>query len=458
MTSRRATRALIPLALSAIACGCDVLDPDPANRAPVVATVTASPWTVSPDSTADVAVQASDPEGAALDYRWQATAGWFESGSYEAEAVWRAPSSTGPCTLTVTVDDGRDAASASVTVDVAPFANEPHLSVAAAEQHFGLEGDLLPVRLENVGGGAAAWSAVFSAGWATPSPAGGTLAPAAVDTVWLAADRSVLSPGPHVADLVVKAAGDESHELAFGLVQPWTYAVIAQYPHDTAAFTQGLVWRDGWIYEGTGLYGESSLRRVDLETGQVMQRVDLGFGYFGEGITIWQDRVIQLTWTNNTAFVWTLDDFSPLGTLDYPTQGWGLTHDGTRLVMSDGTSHLYFRDPDDFGELGRLNVTAWGTPLLRINELEWIDGAVWANVWLTDYVVRIDPDSGEVTDVVDLSGLLTPEEAVPADVLNGIAHDPATGRTWVTGKLWPWVFEIAVIDPVTGEQWAFTIR
>jgi len=427
--------------------GCSVLDPDPPNRAPVVASVTAEPAVVSPDSAAVVSVAARDPEGVPLDYRWRATAGWFDSGSTEAAAVWRAPAHTGACTLTVTVDDGRDAVVASVFVTVTPHANEPHLVLSANQRSFGRTDDRLPVRVTNEGGAEADWTAVFDADWATPAPASGHLAPTASDTLWLEADRTALPAGLHTGILTLQAGGGEAAVLGFGIVQPWTYEVVARHPHDSAAFTQGLFWHAGRLYEGTGRYGRSSLRRVVLETGAVEQQVDLEPGYFGEGIALWQDRIIQLTWLNQTAFVWDLDGFAPQGSLAYPTQGWGLTADGTRLIMSDGSANLYFRDPDTFAETGRVSVTVFGAALDRLNELEWIGGGVWANVWRTDDVVRIDPDTGEVSDIVDFSGLLTPEEAGPADVLNGIAHDPATGRTWVTGKLWPWLFEIRLVDP-----------
>jgi len=453
---RTRTHIIILAALLAAMAGCAILDPDPANRPPVIDAVTAAPQTVSPDSAAAVAVQASDPEGVDLDYRWRSSAGWFESGTYESEAVWRAPATTGFCTLTVTVDDGRDETSASLTMSVTPYANEPHLVATAVEQYF-IE-DRMPVRLTNWGNAQAVWEASSTVDWAAPEPAAGTLGPAEFDTIWFEADRTGLAAGPHTADLIVQTVGGETLSMRFGLVIPWAFEVVARYPHDPAAFTQGLVWHDGSLYESTGLYGHSSLRQVTLETGQVLRQVDLHPSDFGEGITIWQDRIIQLTWRNNTAYVWALADFSPLGTFAYDTQGWGLTHDGGRLVMSDGTSTLYFRDPDTFAETGRVTVTAYGRQLSFLNELEWIAGGVWANVWYSDSVVRIDPESGEVTDLVDLSGLLTPEEDLAADVLNGIAHDPATGRTWVTGKRWPWLFEIELVDPSSDGQRFFFAR
>jgi len=424
------TIPLVAALVLAFVAGCDVLDPDPANKAPVIDTVTASPRTVSPDSAAAVAAQASDPEDVALDYRWSA-------GAYEAAAVWRAPATTGFCTLTVTVDDGRDTTSASLAMSVTPYANEPHLVATAVEQYF-IE-DRMPVRLTNWGNAQANWEASSTTDWAAPEPAAGTLGPAEFDTIWFEADRTGLAAGTHTADLIVQTVGGETLSMRFGLVIPWAFEVIARYPHDPAAFTQGLVWHDGSLYESTGLYSHSSLRQVTLETGQVLRQVDLHPSDFGEGITIWQDRIIQLTWRNNTAYVWALAD-------------------DARLVMSDGTSTLYFRDPDTFAETGRVTVTAYGRQLGSLNELEWIAGGVWANVWQTDGVVRIDPNTGEMTDLVDLSGLLTPEEDLAADVLNGIAHDPATGRTWVTGKRWPWVFEIEIVDPSSDGQRFFFAR
>lgn len=445
----RAHRLLVPtsfLLLAAVA-GC-LFDADPPNDPPVIDAVTADPDRVAPDSTLVAVATARDPEGATLDYRWTATAGWFESGSTEAEAVWRAPSTTGPCTLTVTVDDDRDEVSGAVVVTVMDHPDQPMLIIEMPDRSFGLAETRLPVRLQNVGGADADWTAAAAVAWATPSPAAGALAPGAVDTLWLEADRGAVSPGLHTSQLTVSWQND-SLPLPFALLQPWTYRVIADHPHDPQAFTQGLVWHEGSLYESTGRHGHSQLREVELETGQVLRSQDLGNSYFGEGLTIWQDRLLQLTWLSETAFVWALDDFALLDQLTYPTHGWGLTHDGTRLIMTDGSATLYFRDPDTFVEIGRVTVDAWGEPLSMLNELEWIDGAVWANVWQTDLVVRIDPESGSVTDVIDLAGLLSPGEIGAANVLNGIAHDPATGRVWVTGKFWPRLFEIELVDPST---------
>lgn len=227
----------------------------------------------------------------------------------------------------------------------------------------------------------------------------------------------------------------------------YRYRVVNVFPHDPQAFTQGLVWADGALYEGTGLEGRSSLRKVELETGRVLQSVALDAGFFGEGIALLGDRIYQLTWQSRVAFLYDRDDFSPRGQLSYPTEGWGLTTDGEALIMSDGTAALYRRDPTTFAELGRLEVHSHGQPIRHLNELEWVEGEVWANIWGTDRVALIDPDTGEVKGWVALDGLLTSREQQQADVLNGIAYDPAGRRLFVTGKLWPWLFQVELAGP-----------
>lgn len=219
------------------------------------------------------------------------------------------------------------------------------------------------------------------------------------------------------------------------------YRVVNEYHHDRGAFTQGLVYADGVLFEGTGRYGESTLRRVDLATGEVLQSRALAPEYFGEGIALLGDRIYQLTWKTQTAFVYDRETFDPLGTFSYPTEGWGLTTDGERLIMSDGTSRLVFRDPETFAEIGALDVRDDDQPIPYLNELEYVDGEIWANVWQSDFIARIDPATGRVTGWINLTGLLG-SGARRAVVLNGIAHDPATGRIFVTGKLWPRIFEI----------------
>ena len=223
------------------------------------------------------------------------------------------------------------------------------------------------------------------------------------------------------------------------------YRVVRAYPHDPKAFTQGLQCVDGFLYEGTGLNGRSSIRKVTLETGEVVQRRDVARAYFGEGITVWNTDLIQLTWESHVAFVYDKETFAPRRTFTYAGQGWGLTHDGTNLVMSDGTDQLRLLDPLTFAERRRITVTAGGTPLRHLNELEYMKGEILANVWMTDSVVRVSPETGRVTGYIDLQGLLTPAERASVDVLNGIAYDEKGNRLFVTGKLWPRLFEIQIV-------------
>lgn len=223
--------------------------------------------------------------------------------------------------------------------------------------------------------------------------------------------------------------------------------VLATYPHDPGAFTQGLELHDGLLYEGTGLYGESDVRVVDVETGEVRQLVDLPETAFGEGLTIVDDQIWQLTWQEGYAFRRDRDTLAELGQVPYQGEGWGVCHDpgDDRLVMSNGTAQLTFRDPENFEVLGTVDVTRDGAPLVRINELECVDGQVWANVWLTDEIVRIDPDTGLVDAVVDASGLLSESEQAVADVLNGIAAVPYSDTFLITGKLWPKLFKVRFV-------------
>jgi glutaminyl-peptide cyclotransferase len=226
-----------------------------------------------------------------------------------------------------------------------------------------------------------------------------------------------------------------------GLPQ-YTYTVVRTYPHDRDAFTQGLQFVDGVLYEGTGLNGRSSIRKVRLETGEVLQKREIAEEYFGEGITVWKNELIQLTWQSGIAFSYDRATFAPKRTFKYTGEGWGLTHDAQALIMSDGSEYLRFLDPATFAERKRIKVTAAGAPLKNLNELEFVKGEIFANVWQTDYVARIDPATGFVNAYIDFRGLLTPRESAQADVLNGIAYDGAAGRLFVTGKLWPKVFEV----------------
>jgi glutamine cyclotransferase len=225
----------------------------------------------------------------------------------------------------------------------------------------------------------------------------------------------------------------------------YTYRVTASYPHDPEAFTQGLVYVDGSVYEGTGLVGRSSLRRVDLETGEVQKTKELPEPYFGEGITLFKDSIYQLTWRSHTGFVYDKNTFEEKRRFTYTTEGWGLTHDGKRLIMSDGTARLYFLDPQSLEVTGYIDVMGAREEIgeLRLNELEYVRGEIYANVWPTNYIIRINPSSGRVKGWVDMTGILdTQEGGQKVDVLNGIAYDARHNRLFVTGKLWPWLFEI----------------
>jgi glutaminyl-peptide cyclotransferase len=223
------------------------------------------------------------------------------------------------------------------------------------------------------------------------------------------------------------------------------YEVLGSYPHDPNAFMQGLVWHDGGFYESTGLYGRSSLRRVAFPSGEVLQQTALPDQYFGEGLALVGERLVQLTWRSKRGFVYDRATFGALGEFGYENEGWGLTYDGASLIMSDGSDVLTFLDPESYRPVRTLSVTRNGSALRELNELEWIEGEIWANVWQTDSIVRIDPTSGQVTGVVDLTGLLPADRRTgQEDVLNGIAYDPAGKRIFVSGKLWPLLFEIRV--------------
>jgi glutaminyl-peptide cyclotransferase len=226
--------------------------------------------------------------------------------------------------------------------------------------------------------------------------------------------------------------------------------VLAVYPHDPEAFTQGLLLYDGSLYESTGLYGRSTLREVDLKTGDIRRQLQLPDEFFGEGLERVDNRLIQLTWREETAFVYELDTFKLIETLSYETEGWGLCYDGESLFMSDGSDTLFRRDPISFAVTSTIPVTLDDEPIIHINELECAENVVYANIWLTDAIVRIDKASGQVTGYIDASDLLTAEEraALGADaVLNGIAYDPDNDTFLITGKLWPWLFEVRFVTP-----------
>lgn len=231
-----------------------------------------------------------------------------------------------------------------------------------------------------------------------------------------------------------------------------TYRVVHVYPHDPRAFTQGLIYLGGHLYESTGLRGQSSLRMEDLDSGKILQYADMPAQYFGEGLTNWGSTLIQLTWQSHTAFIYDRFSFRVQRTFQYPGEGWGLTQDGKDLILSDGTAALRFLDPATFREVRRITVKSQGVPVTKLNELEYVHGEIYANIWYTDRIARISPQTGAVLGWIDLSGLLAPNERTdPGEVLNGIAYDAQHDRLFVTGKLWPKVFEIRVVPEMRGK-------
>ena len=232
-----------------------------------------------------------------------------------------------------------------------------------------------------------------------------------------------------------------------GKTPVYTYRIVRTYPHDRTAFTQGLVYADGALYEGTGQKGQSSLRKTDLASGRVVKRIDLASSYFGEGITFFGDRIIQLTWQSQMGFVYDRSTFKLLHQFTYPHEGWGITHDGRDLILSDGTSVLHRLNPKTFREKSRIDVRDdQNRPVTGLNELEYVKGSIYANIWPTNRIAVIHPRTGRVRAWIDLDGLLSQRDALDVDVLNGIAYDARGDRLFVTGKYWPKIFEIKVVE------------
>jgi len=228
----------------------------------------------------------------------------------------------------------------------------------------------------------------------------------------------------------------------------YTYKVINTFTHDREAFTQGLAFENGVLYEGTGRYGRSELRKIELETGSVLQTRKLPDEFFGEGITVYGDNIIQLTYLSKIGFVYKKDTFELLREFNYPTAGWGITNDGKHLIMSDGTLKLYFLDPKTFEQVRQIEVYDRGVSVWWLNELEYVEGQIYANVWPTERIARIAPETGRVLGWIDMKGLLTQQDySRQVDVLNGIAYDKESRRLFVTGKFWPKLFEIKLIPP-----------
>jgi glutaminyl-peptide cyclotransferase len=228
-----------------------------------------------------------------------------------------------------------------------------------------------------------------------------------------------------------------------------TVKVLAKFPHDTAAYTEGLLFADDKLYESVGNYVQPAIREVDPQTGKVLRGVDLPKNYFGEGLALVDNRFIQLTWKEKTAFIYDRESLTQIGAFSYAGQGWGLCYDGTQLYMSDGSSMITVRDPKTFAVIRRFQVIQSGKPIDQLNELECVDDSLYENVWFTNNILKIDKATGHVTAVIDASGLLTPEETEKIHstdgVLNGIAYNPQKQDFWITGKLWPWMFEVQFV-------------
>jgi glutamine cyclotransferase len=248
---------------------------------------------------------------------------------------------------------------------------------------------------------------------------------------------------PNDVPAVQPVAASAATNAAATAVSVYTYEVVNAYPHDPAAFTQGLLYLDGVLYESTGLNGQSSLRKVDLKTGNVLKRVEVPAEYFAEGLALLDGKLFQLTWQNHTGFVYNLESFQLEKKFSYDGEGWGLTTDGHWLILSDGTDQIRFLDPVTFEVKRTIRVSARGRPVDQLNELEYIKGQIYANIWRTDYVARIDPATGNVTGAIDFKGLLAPQDhSADTDVLNGIAYDAKEDRLFITGKKWPKLFEV----------------
>ena len=228
------------------------------------------------------------------------------------------------------------------------------------------------------------------------------------------------------------------------------YKVVHTYPHDTSAYTEGLFYLDGYLYESTGTEGQSTIRKVDLPTGKVLQKIDLPPPDYGEGIVAWKNKLVQLTWQSQRGYVYDLHSFKRISSFTYPGEGWALTTDGRRIYMSDGTATIRVLDPETLKQVDKIEVTAMGEPLINLNELEWVKGQIYANVWLTHNIVQIDPANGKVVGVINLTGLAPDPQTLSDpgnDVLNGIAYDAKRDRLFVTGKRWPSIYEIKLTPP-----------
>jgi len=432
-------------ALLKVLGGC-ASDSEQPNRPPVIASISADPVILFVDSLATVWVEATDPDDDPLDYAWSATAGSFPEGAESSTVSWRAPGAAGTCTLSVVVNDGAATARDTLTIDV----SDPHplLAVTLTQLRFSIAASESVFSIQNTGTGRLDWTIDSESDWLTAVPANGSTTTES-DEVFVTIDRTTLTAGTYYETIdIFSNGGDETVVVTVEVVEEtvFTYRIVEIYNHDSDAFTQGLVFENGVLLEGTGLYGESSLRRVELETGNILQIYNLPAQYFGEGITIWEDSILQLTYRSHTGLVYDKNSFTLEDQFSYTGEGWGLTHDGSQLIMSDGTATLRFLDPVTYGVTRTLPVSSSLGPIYRLNELEYVQGMIYANIWFTDRIVQIDPVTGQVTGWIDCTGLLDQiEGAENAGVLNGIAFDALNDRLFVTGKNWPRLFEIELV-------------
>ncbi len=276
------------------------------------------------------------------------------------------------------------------------------------------------------------------------------------NTVELSINSDSLCVGFHNVKIAVEVNDGNVESVDYDITlasnitpKTYTYTVKNKFPHDVNAYTQGLVFENGKMYESTGLEGKSELRFVDFKNSKIERFIKLDNSFFGEGISVIDDKIYQLTWNSRKGFIYSKNDFKLIKDFSYSTEGWGLCYDGKNLILSDGTEKLFYYNPTDFSLVKTITVADEITPINLLNELEFINGEIWANVYQTNFIVRIDPLTGRILSKIDCTGLLTDKEQMEkVDVLNGIAYDNATGKIYVTGKWWPWVFEIELKEKI----------
>ncbi len=442
---------VVLIGLGSWMAGCE--DEDAARAGVWIQHISVIPRIVAPGDSAQACVLAEEADGRPLDVRWQAAAGGFAGGDSGACVTWVAPQTTGSYRLWVWVSDGAHEASDSVQVEVAP--REPQLTVTPAELEFGAQDTVRLILVRNEGARTLDWSVSAGESFTTVSPSRGLgrQGAPAPDTIRVSIDRTGLDAGAY-ADTVRFDSNGGRAAIPLSLevlgTPVWSYTIVDSFPHDRSAFTQGLAVRNGILYEGTGRYGTSYVRALELETGRLLRSKKLRGSYFGEGIALVESLLYQLTLNAGLAMVYEESSFERLYTVAYSSEGWGLAYDpsGDRLVRSDGSERIYFHDPLTFEPLGQVDVYDGDDPVWRLNELEVIGGVLFANVWKTHRLARIDLETGQVLSWVDLTGLeALADYGSRIDVLNGIAYDEASDRLFVTGKLWPVLFEIELIEP-----------